>query len=117
MFRIFTTNEPGAITLTVDGQLTGDYVDVVMKSVEQAIAACASICLFLRDVSFIDERGRKLLVNLAAKGVRLTARGVYSSFVVGQVAPDPARQGSGAAKKLPPARTDIERRICGSSGS
>jgi hypothetical protein len=41
--------------------------------------------LFLRDVSHIDEHGRSLLSRLARKGVRLSASGVYSSYIVAEI--------------------------------
>jgi hypothetical protein len=85
MIRILTTNGPSAVTFTIDGQLVGDYVDAVEASVDQAIREGRAVHLFLRDVSHIDEGGRKLLSRLAAKGVELSASGVYSSYIVAEV--------------------------------
>ena len=84
MIRISTTNEPTAITVTVDGQLVGDYVDAVDTSVVQAMTEGRAVHLFLRDVSHIDEHGRKLLSRLATKGVELSASGVYSRYIVAE---------------------------------
>jgi hypothetical protein len=40
------------------------------------------LILFLRDVTAIDDRGRSLLRHLARNGVRVSGRGVYTSYVV-----------------------------------
>ncbi len=90
MIRIFTTNEPRALKLTVDGQLTADYVAAVETSIDQAIGQQRPVHLFLRDVSDIDELGRTLLSRVAAKGVALSASGVYSSYVVAEILKQPA---------------------------
>jgi hypothetical protein len=84
MIRILTTNEASAVTITIDGQLVGDYVDAVETSVNEAIEERRSVHLFLRDVSHIDEQGRKLLSRLATKGVALSASGVYSRYIVAE---------------------------------
>ena len=85
MIRIMTATEPKAIKITVDGQLAGESVEAVDTHVSQAIGDGRPILLFLRDVSSIDENGRGLLSRLAAQGVRLSAAGVYSSFVVTEI--------------------------------
>jgi len=85
MVRVFTTNESGAIKITVDGQLLGDHTGIVAKSVKQALAEGVSVHLFLRDVSYIDEHGRTLLSKLAGNGVQLSARGVYCAYVVAEI--------------------------------
>src|SRR5271166_1132754 len=85
MIRIFTTNEPGAIKLTVDGQLTADGLTAVETTIEEAIGQQRPVHLFLRNVSNIDEHGRTLLSRAAAKGVALSASGLYSSYVVAEI--------------------------------
>ena len=85
MIRIMTASEPKFITITVDGELSGEYVDAVETCAAQAFAEQKRIRLFLRDVSSIDESGRVLLARLAAKGVRLRAAGVYCSYIVAKI--------------------------------
>src|SRR5271165_3152208 len=93
MIRIFTTDEPSVITLTVDGQPVGDYVDAVETRIHQAIGQRRPVHLFLRDVSHIDGNGRMLLSRLATTGVQLNASGVHSSYIVADV----CRNGLGRA--------------------
>jgi hypothetical protein len=85
VFRIMTATEPKLITITVDGELAGEYVDAVETCAMQSLAQRKPTHLFLRDVFTIDESGRALLARLAAKGVRLRATGVYCSYIVAQI--------------------------------
>ena len=85
MIRILTADEPNAITITVDGQLVDDCIDTVETCSYQAMSQGRPVHLFLRDVSHIDEHGRSLLARLAGKGVRLSASGVYSSYIVREI--------------------------------
>src|SRR5271165_2670694 len=71
--RIMTATEPKLITITVDGELSREYVDAVETCAAEAIAQRRPTQLFLRDVYAFDESG--LLARLAAKGVRLRAEG------------------------------------------
>ena len=82
MIRIMTAEEPGSTTITVDGQLSGKTVEPVEACCIQALSKGNPVRLHLRDVAAIDEHGRTTLRYLAAKGVALTADGVYSSYIV-----------------------------------
>jgi len=85
MVRVMTTDEPASTTITVDGKLSGDFVDPVELCCIQAISKPKPVRLHLRDVSLIDERGRALLRKLAEKGVGLKASGIYSSYTVDDI--------------------------------
>jgi hypothetical protein len=85
MIRIFSTDEPGATTIAIDGQLVGEYVDAVETCVQQAVGQRKPVHVFLRDVSDIDEHGRTLLSRLATKLVELSASGIYSSNLVSEI--------------------------------
>jgi hypothetical protein len=82
MIRITTADEPERTVITVDGQLSGEYIDPLEACCIQAICKGKPVRLFLHDVSTIDESGRALLRRLSAKGVDLKAAGIYSSYVV-----------------------------------
>jgi hypothetical protein len=113
MIRILTTNEPGSITVTVDGQLVGECVDTVNSSVDQAMGEGKPVHLSLRDVSHIDESARELLSRLASQGVELSASGIYSSYIVAEL----GRKGVEARTAVRPNRTSSgvrkEKRKCG----
>ena len=97
MIRIMTATQPKVITITVDGDLSGEYVGAVENCMKQAMAQGRATCLFLRDVSSIDESGQALLCRLAARRVRLRAAGVYSSYVVAKIKQSAVYAGSGEA--------------------
>jgi len=88
MIRVMTADEPACTKITVDGQLSGDSIGPVEVCCAQAISKGKPVRLFLRDVSTIDEGGRALLCRLAAKGVALSASGIYSSYIVGVIRPE-----------------------------
>ena len=73
--------------MTLDGQLSADCVGLVETFCEEAMADGKRIDLILRDVPVVDEAGRALLRRLAAKGVRLLANGVYTSYLVSCIEP------------------------------
>lgn len=87
MFRVSKAEERSRTIVTIDGQLSGDYITVVETCCDQAISTGKPVHLFLRDVSTIDQAGRALLCRLAAKGVRLLASGVYTSYLVQALSP------------------------------
>ena len=54
MIHISKTEEPSRILLTVDGQLSGDSIDVVETSCTQARSGGKAVQLFLRDITGVD---------------------------------------------------------------
>ena len=68
--------------ITIDGQLSGEYVEFVEAWCEQASASGKPVHLLLQDVRLVDEAGLRLLSCLAASGVRLRANGVYNSHLI-----------------------------------
>jgi hypothetical protein len=87
-----TADGPASTTITVDGKLSGDYVEPVETCCIEAISKGKPVRLYLRDVSTIDERGRSLLRKLVEKGVGLKASGIYSSYIVDEIQ-SPQRNG------------------------
>jgi hypothetical protein len=68
--------------LTMDGQLCGEYVEVVEICFNRALSEGKPIDVFLHNVSAIDDSGRALPMRLAAQGASLLAAGVYTPYVV-----------------------------------
>jgi hypothetical protein len=104
MIRILRADEPNAITITVDGQLVDDCVDAVETCSYQAMGQGRPVHLFLRDVSYIDDRGRSLLSRLAGKGVQLSASGVYSSYIVAEISRGQPQNSEGRSRVTARAR-------------
>jgi hypothetical protein len=82
MFRVKKSEVGKRTIITIDGQLSGDYIEVVEICCNQAISEGRPVDVFLHDVLIIDESGRALLARLAGQGVRLLAAGLYTSYVV-----------------------------------
>ena len=85
MVRIMTLDELKSTTITVDGTLSGEGIEPVQTCCIDALSKGKPVRLHLRDVSAIDERGRTMLRHLAAEGIDLTANGIYSSYIVGDI--------------------------------
>jgi hypothetical protein len=85
MIRIMTAEEPASTTITVDGKLSGEGVDLVEACCIQALSKGMAVRLHLRDVSAIDERGQTMLSFLVSQGVGLAANGIYSSYIVDEI--------------------------------
>jgi anti-anti-sigma regulatory factor len=85
MIRIMTADEAGNTTITVDGTLSGEDVEHVKAWCTEALSNGRPVRLYLRDVSAIDEGGRRMLQHLAAAGVGLMAKGVYSAYIVDEI--------------------------------
>ena len=87
MFRVSKAQDPSRTIITVDGQLAGECIDVVEICCDQEISTGKPVHLLLRDLTTIDQAGRALLSRLAARGVRLLASGVYTSYIVHTLSP------------------------------
>ena len=85
MIRIMTADEPASITITVDGTLSDGSVEQVQTCCLEVLSKGKEVLLHLRDVSAIDERGRKMLQYLAGKGVEMKAKGIYSAYIVDEI--------------------------------
>ena len=82
MIRITKTEEPAGTTITIDGQLSVETIALIETCCTQAKTNGQPVQLFLRDVTTVDQAGQMLLTRLAAKGIRVVARGVYTSYLV-----------------------------------
>ena len=91
MIRIMTASKPNRITITVDGDVVGENAGAIETVVKQASGRGSPIHLFLRDVLRIDQHGFDLLGRLVARGVRLSATGVYFSHVVAKISRSAAK--------------------------
>lgn len=86
MIRVTRIEHRSRTILTVDGELSGESVAIVETCCKQAESDGKPVEIFLRDVDAVGEDGRLLLIQLASRGVRLTARGVYTSYLIEKLA-------------------------------
>ena len=80
MFRVDKEFSEQRARLTVSGEIAPACIEVLETCCEQAIRD-GKVHLVL-DITSIDESGRALLRRLAAKGVRMFAKGIYHSYLV-----------------------------------
>ena len=81
VFRVDKEFSEQRTRLTVSGEISPACIEVLETCCEQAIRDGKAVHLVL-DITAIDERGRALLWRLAAKNVRMFAKGIYHSHLV-----------------------------------
>lgn len=82
MIQVTKTEEESRTLITIDGELSSESVAAVDVSYRQAERDRKPVHLYLRDVTIVDKSGIALLRQLAANGVHLRARGVYTSYLI-----------------------------------
>ena len=87
MIRVTKSEERERTIITLEGQLSADYIEAVEICCNQAVSKGKPVDVFLHDVLTIDESGRALLARLAAQGIRLLATGIYTSYTARSLMP------------------------------
>lgn len=84
MFRVSYSDTPGGLHWRVSGRLAGPWVDELRLCWLQARerAPLGRAVVDLKEVTFIDEAGEKLLAEMEASGVDLVAAGVENQHLV-----------------------------------
>jgi len=75
MLRITTQEAPKAITLVLEGKCRGPWVEELEQCWRRVSASASGRVLRvdLEKVGFVDERGKELLAEMYAAGVKLNA--------------------------------------------
>ena len=60
------------ITLQLDGRVSGQWVELLRETAESALDEGMTLCVDLKNISFIDCEGIALIRNLIERGVRHT---------------------------------------------
>ena len=58
------------ITLQLDGRVSGQWVGLLRETTESALKEGVTVCVDLKNISFIDCEGIELMRNLIERGVR-----------------------------------------------
>ena len=85
MIRIMMADVRGSTNITVAGALSDESVETLQSCCIEALSEGKPVRLHLRDVTAIDERGRTMLQHLYTAGLDLTAKGIYSSYIVDEI--------------------------------
>jgi ABC-type transporter Mla MlaB component len=88
MFRITTRGADGELVLTLEGNLTGPWVDELNTCWHTVAAAApgARLRVDLSSVCRVDSEGRELLSAMHRSGARLVARGCVMPVLVREIA-------------------------------
>ena len=92
LLRVDKQAGPLCTVITLDGEISEECVDFIESCCERVRAAGKPVELFLRDVSRVDAAGRALLSRLAAQGIHLLGRGVYTSYLIRAAIANAARK-------------------------
>ena len=72
MLRISLSEaDGGAVTLRLDGQLTGLWVKLLLETSEARVEKGARVIIDLKNVSFVDREGCAVLRSLADRNVEI----------------------------------------------
>ena len=86
MLRITTRKTAGEIVLTLEGCLTGAWVNELEACWIAADKNLAGPTVVdLSDVRWVDEAGRKLLARMHRNGARFLAQGCFMSELVREI--------------------------------
>ena len=88
MFRITTRGADGELVLTLEGNLTGPWVDELNTCWHTVIASApgARLRVDLSSLCRVDSGGRELLTAMHRSGARLVARGCVMPVLVREIA-------------------------------
>jgi anti-anti-sigma regulatory factor len=85
MLKITTHNDAGRTSLELEGRLTGAWVEELKTCWQQASAANQQVGVCLKEVTFVDEAGRKLLADMHRQGVTLAAEGCMTKAIIEEI--------------------------------
>jgi hypothetical protein len=85
MLKITTHNDPGRTSLELEGRVTGAWVEELKTCWQQAAAADQQVGVRLKEVTFVDGSGRKLLADMHRQGVTLAAEGCMTKAIIEEI--------------------------------
>lgn len=85
MLKITTRTDPSATTLELEGKLAGPWVQELEGCWREASKADRVIRVLLCAVTFVDEKGKDLLVKMYRHGAELVAEGCMNKAIVDEI--------------------------------
>ena len=92
LIRITCNKEAAVTRLILEGKLSGACVDELAKCWLTASSDQSDLLIDLTSVSFIDDRGKQLLMRMHENGTRLVSTSLMSKCFIQEIdeAKDPA---------------------------
>jgi ABC-type transporter Mla MlaB component len=85
MIRITAHHEANTTRLSLEGKLAGDAVGELERCWRVAATTKTSVSIDLTAVSFIDNRGKQLLVEMFEGGARLISKGLLARCIIEEI--------------------------------
>lgn len=85
MLKITTYVDADRITLELEGRVTGLWVEELKVSWQNAAREDHQVGVVLKEVTFVDEAGKKLLADMHRKRVKLVATGCMTKAIIQEI--------------------------------
>ena len=82
MLKITTRTDPTGTNFELEGRLAGPWVQELEGCWREAAGTTRSVRVLLCGVTFIDDKGRGLLVEMHREGAELVAEGCMNKAIV-----------------------------------
>jgi anti-anti-sigma regulatory factor len=86
LLKIIVEKEAKSTTLKLEGRLVGTWAQEVERVWRTETAPSKYVQVDLTDVSFIDDRGKRLLAEMYAAGLEVIASTLESRAIVEEIA-------------------------------
>jgi len=84
MLKVTTSTDSTKTTLQVEGKLTGAWVGELERCWRE-IASNQAVAVSLQAVTFIDDKGKDLLIRMYQSGAELLAEGCMTKAIVEEI--------------------------------
>jgi len=85
LIRITCNKESAVTRLVLEGKLSGACVDELAKCWLQVLSSQSDLLIDLTSVSFIDDRGKQLLMRMHENGTKLVSTSLMGKCVIQQI--------------------------------
>jgi hypothetical protein len=85
MLKITTRTDPIATIFELEGRLAGPWVQELESCWQQVTNSERSVRVLLCAVTFIDDKGKDLLVEMHRHGAELVAEGCMNKAIVDEI--------------------------------
>lgn len=84
MLKVTTTTDSAKTTLQLEGKLAGPWVGELERCWRE-IASNQAVTVSLHAITFIDDKGKDLLITMYRSGVELLGEGCMTKAIVEQI--------------------------------
>jgi len=85
MLKITIRTDPTGTIFELEGKLVGPWVQELKDCWQEAARSGQSVRVLLCAVTFIDDKGRNLLVEMYRQGAKLVAEGCMNKAIVEEI--------------------------------